>query len=245
MKYEFNGKIRYSEVGENARLTLNGLVNYFQDTSTFQSEYLKVGIEYLKEHHLAWILSSWQIVIHRLPKLCEQVTVQTWAYEFKGFYGMRNFALLDEQGELTARANSVWVLFDTQQQRPVRITPEIGDCYGAEPRLEMEYAPRKISVPKEGTTEEPILVGKHHLDTNHHVNNGQYITWAQDYLPEGFHIHQMRADYRMQARLHDEITPIVSRLEDQVTVQLCDRERKPYAVVEFSAGENISGRELC
>lgn len=233
MKYEFSGRIRYSEVDENARLTLNGLVNYFQDTSTFQSEHLEVGIRYLKERHLAWILSSWQIAIRRLPRLCEPVTSQTWAYDFKSFYGMRNFALLDGNGEMAACANSIWVLFDTQQQRPVRVPQEMGNLYGKEPKLEMEYASRKISAPEGGLPEEAFLIGKQHLDTNHHVNNGQYIIWAQEYLPEGFRIRQMRADYRMQARLHDEVTPVVSRLENQVTVQLCDTAGKPYAVVEF------------
>lgn len=236
MKYEFSGKIRYSEVDENARLTLNGLVNYFQDVSTFQSEHLGIGIEYLKEHNQAWILSSWQIELDRFPKLCEQVTAQTWAYEFQSFYGMRNFALIDGQGKMAARANSIWVLFDTRRQRPVRVTQEMGERYGSEPRLEMEYAPRKITVPENGVREEAFLIGKHHLDTNHHVNNGQYIAWAQEYLPEGFRIRQMRADYRIQARLHDEVTPVVSRGENQVTVQLCARDGKPYSVVEFLGG---------
>lgn len=35
MKYSFNSRIRYSETGENACLTLPGILNYFQDCSTF------------------------------------------------------------------------------------------------------------------------------------------------------------------------------------------------------------------
>jgi hypothetical protein len=40
MRYSFEGKIRYSEVGEDGRLTMPGILNYFQDCSTFQSESL-------------------------------------------------------------------------------------------------------------------------------------------------------------------------------------------------------------
>ena len=65
-KYEFEGKIRYSEIDETGCLSLAGLVNYFQDVSTFQSEELGIGVEYLTERHQAWILSSWQIVIDHL-----------------------------------------------------------------------------------------------------------------------------------------------------------------------------------
>ena len=38
MKYSFTSRIRYSEIGEDGCLTLPGLINYFQDCSTFQSE---------------------------------------------------------------------------------------------------------------------------------------------------------------------------------------------------------------
>ena len=37
-KYEFEGKVRYSEIDHRATMTLPALINYFQDCSTFQSE---------------------------------------------------------------------------------------------------------------------------------------------------------------------------------------------------------------
>ena len=57
--FEFEAKIRYSEVDSDGKLSLLGLLNYFQDCSTFQSEELGVGIEYLKEKGLLWALSAW------------------------------------------------------------------------------------------------------------------------------------------------------------------------------------------
>lgn len=233
MKYEFGGKVRYSEIDEQGRLSLNGLVNYFQDVSTFQSEYLGIGIEYLKEKNAAWILSSWQIVIDHMPKLYTDVTAQTWAYEFNRFYGNRNFTLLDENGQMAAWANSVWVLFDMEKGRPLKVFPELMGKYELSEKLEMDYAPRKIAVPEEGEEQEAFRIGKHHLDTNHHVNNGQYISMALEYLPEEFQIHQMRAEYRMQARLQDTVIPVVMQGEETFTVCLCNEQKKPYAIVEF------------
>ena len=63
-------------------------------------------------------------------------------------------------------------------------------------KLDMEYAPRKIALPRDMVQEEAFVIQKHHLDTHHHVNNGQYIRMAADYLPEGFVIRQMRAEYK-------------------------------------------------
>ena len=44
MNYSFNSRVRYSETGENGRLTLPGVLNYFQDCCTFESEQTGVGM---------------------------------------------------------------------------------------------------------------------------------------------------------------------------------------------------------
>ena len=91
--YSFNARIRYSEVGGDRKLSVPGIVNYLQDCSTFQSEDLKMGIDYLEKNRRAWWLSSWQIVIERYPRLGEEIVVSTWPYDFKGIYGYRNFVI--------------------------------------------------------------------------------------------------------------------------------------------------------
>ena len=69
MRYYFDSRIRYSELDENLCLPLHGLINYFQDCSTFQSEELGIGVQYLKEKRRLWVLTSWQIEILRYPPL--------------------------------------------------------------------------------------------------------------------------------------------------------------------------------
>lgn len=46
MKYSFDSCVRFSEVGEDQKLTLGSVINYFQDCSTFQSESLGAGVEF-------------------------------------------------------------------------------------------------------------------------------------------------------------------------------------------------------
>jgi acyl-ACP thioesterase len=89
--YEVKGKVRYSETDSEGKLTIPALLNYFQDSSTFQSESLGVGIKTLMEHNLAWVLSSWQICINEMPALAEDIKTQTWPTDFKGFFGTRNY----------------------------------------------------------------------------------------------------------------------------------------------------------
>ena len=173
--YTFQSQVRYSELDADGKLSIASIVDYFQDCSTFQSEELGVGIEYLNRTGMLWVMSYWQIVIDRYPKLCERITIGTFPYEFKGFLGYRNFFIADEAGEKIVRANSIWTLMDMKAGRPARPTKEMVDAYRLEEKLDMNYEPRKIRFDREGEKHPVIFVGKQHLDSNHHVNSGQYI----------------------------------------------------------------------
>ncbi|MBQ7955009.1 MAG: acyl-[Lachnospiraceae bacterium] len=235
--YTFDSRIRYSESDGEAKLSLEGLIDYFQDASTFHSEDLGLGIHYLKEEQKLWVLSAWQIVVDRYPAMGERVVIGTFPYDFKGCFGSRNFFLKSESGEFLAKANSIWTLLDLQNQRPTKPTPIMLEKYALEEKLDMEYAPRKIEVPKGGSTREAILVHRHHLDTNNHVNNGQYVRMAMEYLPEDFKIGQMRAEYKKQALLGDVLYPQVVLQEGLCVVSLEDAQGAVYVNVEFKKAD--------
>lgn len=232
--YSFESRIRYSETDSEGKLTLAALLNYFQDCSTFQSEDLGLGIDYLKSKNLVWVLSSWQIVVEEYPLLGTQVEVATSPYEFKSFLGYRNFAMKDKEGHFLAKANSLWSLLSIDTKKPALPLPEITAGYPLEPKLPMDYASRKIALPGEACKKDPIVVKKHHLDTNHHVNNGQYVLMAMEYLPEGFFVRQLRAEYRKQAFLDDVFHPMVRVASESIVVAFLDEEGKAYFVAEFS-----------
>ncbi|MCR5670023.1 MAG: acyl-[acyl-carrier-protein] thioesterase [Butyrivibrio sp.] len=238
--YTFDSRIRYSEVDKEAELTLESLIDYFQDCSTFQTQDGTASMEYLREQNIAWVLSSWQIEIARYPKLCEYVTTGTIPYELKGFFGLRNFFMDTKDGERLAVANSVWTLFDFEKGVPSRVTPEIAKAYPLESKLDMNYADRKIALPKDvaGRTCEEIIVRSHHLDTNNHVNNGQYIRLATECLPDKeMKVRSLRAEYKKQALLGDVLYPIVYETEKggqkAYIISLNDEKGSPVCIVEL------------
>ncbi len=231
----FESKIRYSECDAARKLSPEALLNYFQDCSTFQSEILGVGFDYLIPRDLVWVLASWQIEIYRMPVLGEEVVIGTLPYEFKMFMGGRNFFMKTKAGEMLAAANSLWTLLNFSTMKPSIPTAEHLEKYPVEPKLDMEYAGRKITVPAEGVIQEAVIVRKQHLDSNNHVNNGQFINIASDYLPDGFDICQIRAEYKKQAHLHDVLVPYVTTAADKVTVSLQNESGSVYMNAEFTA----------
>ena len=238
--YTFDSRIRYSEVDSKAELTLESLIDYYQDCSTFQTQDGPASMEYLREKGIAWVLNSWQIEVYRFPKLCEKVTIGTVPYQLKGPLGIRNFFMDTQDGERLSVANSVWTLFDFVKGVPSRVTPEIIEAYLLDEKLEMDYQPRKIALPDEGERFEceEIVVRQHHLDTNNHVNNGQYVRMAMDVIPDREKkIVSMRAEYKKQALLGDTLYPVVikTKLGDNniYTVSLNDAGKAPVCVVEL------------
>ena len=106
MYYTFDSRIRYSEVDSHGLLTMESLMNYFQDCSTFQSEDNGAGLAVMYARRQAWVVSAWQVVVYRYPALCEKVVIGTIPYEMRGFIGYRNFFLQTQEGEPLAIANS-------------------------------------------------------------------------------------------------------------------------------------------
>lgn len=231
--YEFEGRVRYSEIDHRGTMTLPALINYFQDCSTFHSESVGLGMDRLKQEKKAWVLSYWQIIIDRYPKLYEKITTGTFATEFKGLFGDRNFYMKDEEGRQIACANSIWVFMDLEKGRPCRPAEEDIGPYGVSEPLDMPYEGRKISVPETFENREPFPVRKYHIDTNEHVNNCQYVQMALEMLPGDLCVRQVRVDYKKSAVLGDVIYPWVAKEEERIVTELCDEDKKPYAVIEM------------
>jgi acyl-ACP thioesterase len=248
--YTFNSRIRYTETDLEQFLTFESLIDYFQDCSTFQTQEGPATMEYMGERGLAWVINSWQVVVNRLPSLGERIIIGTLPYELKGFIGLRNFFMNTEHGERLATANSVWSLINMKEGSPSRIDDAVIETYPLDEKLPMNYEPRKIAIPKDADSYEADVkkVGMHHLDSNNHVNNGQYIRIALQSFDlvagrEGLdelkalagsrNGIQIRAEYRQQAHLGDEISPVIYMKDGAYTAALNDTNGKPYSIVEI------------
>ena len=230
--YSFTTRVRYSEVDSELNLSFPAIINYFQDCSIFHSEDLGIGIDFLKKEQRVWLMNSWQIEVLRFPRYGERLHVNTWPYDFKSMFGYRNFTLTDEEGTVLVVANSIWVFADTATGRPVKPDSAYAARYPLDPPYPMEYAPRKIDLPKVLVPLAPIEVNVSHLDSNNHVNNGQYVTMASSLLPDTDYT-SLRVEYKKSAQLGDTLYPLLSKTGNFCTVVLADKDGAPYAIAEF------------
>ncbi len=231
--FTFDSIVRYSEIDYREKLNILGVLNYFQDCSTLQSETLGAGVRALHEKNLVWVISTWQIDVLRYPELGERITIGTFPYKFKGFFGMRNFLIKDEKGEMIAMADTLWTLLNYKEGKPERITEEILKGFVMEEQLPMESVKGRILIPDDMIKLDPITVKMSHLDANMHVNNGKYVEMIMDELkvtdPK-----RLRVEYRKQERLGEVLTPYIY-----------DDGSKTVALIKDSAGETSTVMEFC
>ena len=237
--YSYDARIRYSECSSDRQLTLPALINLFQNCSSFHSEDAGVGIDYVTERDGAWFLLNWQIDIERLPSFGDNVRVCTVPYEFKGFYGNRNFWLEDENGNMLVKAASLWSYMNIRTLRPMKPDAEQIEHYGLGEKLDMEYLPRKIALPEGLKEEQPIDVRADMIDTNKHVNNGQYINIAMALFeqnePEkaGQPVKRLLAEYKKSAVMGDTFHPYTGRQDGRYYVCLRDDNGNVNVIVVF------------
>ncbi|MCD7739210.1 MAG: thioesterase [Lachnospiraceae bacterium] len=251
--YSFTSRVRYSETDETGNLSLRNLMNYLQDCCLFQSEALGVGPDDLRKRHRLWLLSGWQVVIDRYPRMFEKITVATIPYEFSGCLGWRNVTVSDENDICIVRANSPWVYVNTDTGRPAQPDETEKSAYGLEERIPMDYAPRKIRLPENMTAGAPVPVIQEFIDTNHHVNNAQYVDIAVNIMEEDMRtsaapdspakspsesfkasklfIREVRVEYKKQAILGDILYPKTCLQDGWYYVAFTDSDGHIYAAV--------------
>lgn len=89
--------------------------------------------------------------------------------------------MLNSDGEKLATANSQWLLVDTEKKRPIKVTKYMCEVYDAKQNKALKIEDTKG--PTSIDTEKEFHVRYSDIDTNMHVNNAKYATWALETLP--------------------------------------------------------------
>lgn len=234
MIFQKEMRVRYSETDKNGIMTVDAIVDYLQDIIMLHAEESGMGFKQIEKLGTVWFLSTWQVVINRAPRMYEKITVKTNPYGFKGFFGNRNAWIEDENGEIIVKANSIWVYLELKNLVPKRVDKEaVETYYPLEPMLEMDYAPRKIAMPKYFTPLPPVPVKYSNLDVNNHVNNCQYIKVAMDVTDITKTPRELLVEYKKSALPGDVFYPNVCEIDNSLYVDLRDNEDVSFATIVF------------
>jgi acyl-CoA thioesterase FadM len=247
--YEYKIQIGISHIGKDGLLKYGAAWDLLQNATWFQIDTMTFFKAFFRENNAGMYLISRQVDFIRRPAYGELVSVRSWPVNCDRLFGYRNTAIYDETGALCVGAYTVGPFMDLAAAKPMRISQNMVDTVELFPPLDMEILPRKIPVPGGESlagasgAAEAVRVQNYHLDNYGHMNNARYIDIASAYIPDGFTVRRVRAEYKKAALTGDLIVPKIYKPDGgALVITLCSpgakgqssSEQEIYTVMEFS-----------
>ena len=219
--YSLNYKVTTSTCDSEGKLKLYSALQMMQDCSEMWIDSEQGVKDYFEKENMAQLLASRQVEVIRRPSFKEELTVTTSVYGMKSMFGFRNTFIYDAEGLPCYRTWSMGAFVDKSTGKLKKVDDQTISTMLLEPKLDMNYKDRRIILPKEGgTVLAPIAVQRADIDYNKHVNNANYIRMAMELLPEGFEVKGLRVEYRVPAKLNDQLVPTVYQQDELFIVAL-------------------------
>lgn len=219
--YSLNYKVTTSTCDSDGKLKLYSALQMMQDCSEMWIDSEQSVKDYFEKENMAQLLASRQVEVIRRPSFKEELTVTTSVYGMKSMFGFRNTFIYDAEGLPCYRTWSMGAFVDKGTGKLKKVDDQTISTMLLEPKLDMNYKDRRIILPKEGgTVLAPVAVQRADIDYNKHVNNANYIRMAMELLPDGFEVKGLRVEYRVPARLNDQLVPTVYQQDELFIVAL-------------------------
>ena len=217
MKYTESYKTKWHDTDSARRVRPSELLVYMQETANRQ--FVSAGRDLDGERdtqHVAFILSKISLDFYCPVYAYEDIEVETFTCESRGFSFNRGFRIL-RGGELVAAGASVWALVDISEGKLLRADSyDVG--FENEPIL-VTKTPLRTKMPH---IEEFVSVGKRKIvysdiDYNMHMNNTRYPNMLCDFMDieDVEKIRGMSLSYLHEAALGDEIEILRVKTEDR------------------------------
>ena len=217
MKHIEKYRVKWHDTDASRRVRPSELLEYMQETANLQFVSHNRDLDAERDNSgIAFILSKMCVDIHAPLYAYEDIEVETFTCESRGFSFNRCFRIL-HSGEIVAEALSVWALVNINTGKLMR-ADEYDVGFENEPVLTVS-APLRIKMPPQDTF---IEVGKRKtvysdIDYNMHMNNTRYPNMLCDFMEtqDTAKICGISLSYLREAALGDTLTIMRAKIDDR------------------------------
>lgn len=201
--------VHWCDADTKGNASIISLFNYLQESALRHADHLGFGYDAALEVKQIWVIVRMQLEVKRYPRWGESIMVRTWPRGVESFFALRDYEILDTDGNIIAAAASRWIVIDTIKRSPLPMKIVQQVLYLCDPREAI------VSVfDKKMPTGDFVLLKKYKvqysdLDRHNHVNNTRYVEWVINSFPGNWlQQHEMaafRIDYQGESHQDDEI----------------------------------------
>ena len=211
--------VNFSDIDENNKLSNQGILRLMQEIAGQHSDSVGCGLNDTPKTGIAWIILNWKLKVFLRPKWNEKITIDTWTKCEKSLFCYRNFKLYDSSNNVVAIAISKWVLFDVNKNRVCKVPTEIQNAFpDSTESVFTEKFNEKLLEPENSNFIFNYTIQKRDIDTNHHVNNLNYLDYAIEALENCNISHTQFSNieimYKHEAKYKDSISVFYCKLSD-------------------------------
>lgn len=217
--YQETIKLKAYECDFNQELKPHAFFQHMSQAAGEHAARLGVGFDAFLARNLFWVHARMKIRFFRFPRLGDTVTLRTWpkTIQQKLFF-VRDFEVLDANGQRLAAATSAWLVIDAVTRKLVPphtldlSLPRHSDRSGLDEPLE------RLRCPAEGEERLCVRAGYAAVDPLGHVNNSRYVEWICDSFPiETFRQNKLdwlQINYDHEVLPGEEVVVLANPVED-------------------------------
>lgn len=185
MVFKDRSVTRLDDFGSDGKMKLSSVLKLFENAADHHRDAVSDDEMRAAMGSSEWILTQWDVLLHRLPHRSEKLFVDTWIVgKGPAVRADREFVMRSAEGDVLAEGETKLSLFDVEAQRIVRVSEVIIDKYGPETEKLWQKKLPKLKEPEEFDLTGVVPLRRSDLDYNRHIHNTAYLDLACELVPE-------------------------------------------------------------
>jgi len=178
-------ELRYFEMNELGIASPTTMLTLLEETAAEHCYSIDHSLYQLADQNIGWVLISGVLQMERYPRYKEKITIRTWLSNYTMIKGHRENLIYDEQDNIIGRSRGLWIFFDINGRRPVKIFDDIIEKWSFCNVESIHHNLSKKIEPVESPEYElKFRIHKYDTDMIKHVNNIRYLQWAIESIPD-------------------------------------------------------------
>lgn len=208
--FEKQFELRYFEMNKMGVASPTTILTLLEETAADHCNSINQSLYHLLSQNVGWVLLSGVLVMDRYPKYKEKITIRTWLSSYSTIKGFRENLIYDEQQNIIGRAKGLWLFFDIEKRRPIKIFDAfIQNWSFCEVQCLVNNIDKKTFPINEAIYTKEFHVHRFDTDMNKHVNNIRYLQWTMESIPneivDHYFLHSIEGRFIAEAQLGDNV----------------------------------------
>ena len=197
-------ELRYFEMNKSGIASPVTILTLLEETAADHCHSINYSLYDLHKRNVGWVLLAGVMHMYRYPNYKEKIFIRTWLSEYSTVKGIRENEIYDERQQIIGKARGLWVFFDIEKRRPVRIFEEIKNKWSFRTEKSLKQDIHTIEATNSASNTMEFTVNRYDTDMNRHVNNIRYLQWLMESVSEditdNFYLHSINGRFISEAQ---------------------------------------------